>query len=155
MTEDDDSRAEAQSYIDAIGDRDREEAARPAKEYRPRKSKVPLLVTLVLVVAGLTGWNVTRVMSQPEVFTPAEQEADAILSVLLAVDAIEEYVEENGRLPGTLEAIEADAEDLFYQADGTTYELRMAVGEEQIVHLRGDDAEILLRRLDELEGDGR
>ncbi len=154
MNEDDTSGAEAQEYIDAIVEQDREDAARPAKEYRPRKPQTPSLIMLALVLAGLTAWNVTRITSEPALFTPAEREADVILDVLLAVDAIEEYVEENGRLPQSLEAIDADAEGLSYQADGTTYELREAHGVEWIVHGRGDDTETLSRRLIELIGDG-
>lgn len=153
MTEDDHSTAEAQKYVDAIEEQNREEAARPAKECRPRKSKVPL-VMLTVVLAVLTTWNVTRMMSEPVSFTPAEHEADVILDVLLAVDAIEDYVEENGQLPQSLEAIDADVEGLSYQPDGTTYALREAFGVEWIVHGRGDDTERLSQRLTELIGDG-
>ena len=140
----------ARQLVAAILEEKRESAAQPTKEYRRRRSRLPILVLLTVVLIGVTGWNVIRALSDGETFTEAEVMTEAFFSVLLAIGNIEEHFDETGELPQSLESINADTEGLFYRADGNTYELRFAAGEETISYRRGDDVAPLESRLEQL-----
>jgi hypothetical protein len=119
----DEAKREAARYLDQIEKIEEATANAPRPKRRHRRSLGPVLFTSFPVFIALTTWNIMRALDEPLVFTPNEERAEALLTVLEAADAIDGYHDSAGTFPRTLDSTDVDTESLQYSVAGRTYQL--------------------------------
>ncbi len=142
---------EGASYVNEIMAKEAEKAAEPPPSAPKRKVSVtPALIVLTVVLAALTGWNISRLGERGEAFSDREIEAAVYLSMLIAIDDIEAHRDSAGGLPVSLEPIGAADLAIVYRVEGDTYILIGAPGMPQVTYRSGDDTAPLGTALDSL-----
>lgn len=127
-----------ESYVDEIMRREAEEVAARPSPTRPR-SWVPVLVPLLVILAGLLGWNIHRAVRELEVFTPEEEHAAELFTIYLVQQAIESYRDSTGSLPQNLAVLGAEDEGVNYVVNDTAYALRINESSAPISYRSGQD----------------
>lgn len=94
---------------------------------------------LVVVLIGLTAWNVYRGTREPQVGTPAEELVTARFTMYLVAQELDAYRRQHGALPPTLDAINADEEPIRYAMDGLDYVLTADVAGQRLTYRSGAD----------------
>lgn len=131
-------RAEARrSYVEEIMAREAEEAARPPPARR--RSRIPILVPLLVILAGLVSWNIHRAVREVEVFPPAEVRAADLFTIYLIQQAIQSYRDSTGQLPPDLAVLGVDDEGVNYTVRDRTYVLSIANDSLPISYRSGQD----------------
>jgi len=116
-----------------------------------KRSRVPFLLVSLVILAGLLAWNIFLMIHNPPVFTQAELEADAELTLYLTAQGLAEHLNAEGTLPQTLEAVDLDDDHLTYtRLSDSTYMINMVVGETGITYRSGDHLARFERALDEI-----
>jgi len=136
-----------QAYVDAIMDREPELAQRKPAE-TPKRSRLPILIGLVVFFVPLLGWNVYRMIAAPDPFTSAEQEAAASLSIYLTVHELQLHKDSTGTFPATLAELALDDENLQYIRSGDGYSLTATWNGGVVAFRSGDDLTPFAEALD-------
>lgn len=139
---------------------DREAQDRDAAYARPDGHEVrPWALWALLIAVPLLGlvvfWNV-QVMQGQTLPAPAIEAVDLARTLRVAVDELETFVEENGRLPSAAEAAEFLPEEATFRPVDGSYELIIpAPVVNELRFARGDDPDQWLRSIQSaLEPDG-
>ncbi len=101
--------------------REREVAIQEAAERSKPKADAPRLVVALLILAGVVVWDGYALSRPPEEAPVAEQEEDLRWLVTDAVDLIESYRDEDGRLPAPGELTDLLDEEVSYTPQGAGY----------------------------------
>lgn len=120
--------------------RERSRAMAAPDEAPLGKSRVPLLVFLGIVLAGVVAWNVWF-FEFAGIPAPETERTALQGSVFLAQQAVEVYREENGALPPSLDEVGADEEGLVYTPSGESYSITATGEHGSVVFRRGDPLE--------------
>ena len=115
--------AEASEHVEERGHAADEAAAKQ----KPR-SQGPIIAALSVALVAVVFWNV-RALSQPPADIPIVEEEHLTWFVTDAVEAIEDFQTDEGRLPTVDEAGELLEDDVEYAVSGETYSLTL-VGED-------------------------
>lgn len=126
-----------------------DEAAVPIKR-TARWNTLPVATALVIIAVVLTTINVAVGRAADDRLTPVDQESDAIVRIQMAMDDIEAFRSETGRLPTTLGELGADLYSLDYSAVGSDYALSAVVGSMRISYRSGDSLAGVDEAIDEL-----
>ena len=118
---------EAAGYVDETLEKDAQAAAEPPKPFRPKRSRLPILLTLLPILIGLTAFNINHALDDSDPFTPAEKERFGYFVMMLAHEEIEAYRDSIGEYPPNLEMIGAEDDVLTYELVGNSYMLRFWV----------------------------
>ena len=110
----------------------RKVAVEEATERQKPKSTGRLLAAAAVIFAGVIAWDVYVLMQPPEVPPPAEEAVDLRWLVADAVELIEDFRADEGRLP-----TRADLGDLLDEE--FSYEIR---GEAYVVGLEGEGTRV-------------
>ncbi len=147
-----DSPNEAAGYVDSILEKDAEAAAEPPKPYRRKRSRLPILLTLLPVLIGLTAFNVNRALDDSALFTPAENERFGYFVLILAHEEVEAYRDSVGAYPPTLETVGVEDGVLSYELVGVSYVLQARVGEMDVTYRGGESFDPIEFRYDSIAG---
>ncbi len=101
--------------------RERKAASEEAAERAKPKSSGPRLALAMVVLAAVVAWDAYVLTRPPEGLPPAEQEVDLGWLVVDAVELIESYREDEGRLPTAVELRDLLDEAVSYRAQGGRY----------------------------------
>lgn len=143
-------------YVSEIMKRESAAAAR-GEPPRRRRSDRPVLAALLVVLAGLVGWNVVRAVRDPEVFTERERVASAQFTLFLTQQAIQAYRDSARTLPPDLAAVGEGERGLieYARTSDTSYTLRAALGDSAFTYRSGQDIRPFARAVDVLRGGGQ
>lgn len=115
--------AEASEHVQERGHAAEEAAAKQ----KPR-SQGPIVAALSIALIVVGFWNV-RALSKPPADIPIQEEEHLTWFVTDAVETIEDFQADEGRLPTADEAAELLEDDVEYAIHGETYSLTL-VGDE-------------------------
>lgn len=111
-----DALSEASAHV-----RERKAASEEAAERAKPKSSGTSLVIALMILAVVAAWDVYGLTRPPAGLPPAEQEADLSWFVVDAVELIEGYRGDEGRLPTAVELPDLAEEGLTYTPQGDAY----------------------------------
>ena len=107
--------AQAQEHVEERG-----HAAEEAASRQKPKAQGPIIAAAVVVLVAVIGWNL-RVLSQPPADIPVQEEVHLAWFISDAVEAIEDFQADEGRLPTVEEAGELLEDDIVYESRGEAY----------------------------------
>ena len=81
-------------------------AQAPVRLRRPVLTRPPVVAALAAVTVAVGAWNVSQWRTEPVPLPPQHVEAALDVSVLAATQAVEQYREEHGRLPTSLQELD-------------------------------------------------
>ncbi len=87
---------------------------------RPVLTRPPVIIGVVVVFAGTMFFNFGSGRRRADI-SPAAAEASAQVSVMIATQVVEQYREENGELPESLEDLGLEADQFEYRRDEEGY----------------------------------
>jgi hypothetical protein len=91
-----------------------------AEQQRPR-SHGPTLAAVCVVLLGVLAWDVYVISRPPDLPSPAVEAENLRYFVVEAVDVIEDFRADQGRLPTRADLGDLLDEDILYQTRGTGY----------------------------------
>jgi hypothetical protein len=133
----DDQKGAPQGWSNVVSEasrhvKERRAAIEEAQERQKPKSRAPILAAVVAVLVAVVAWDVYVFTRPPELPTPEREAANLRWFVGDAVNLIEDYRAETGRLP-----TRADLGDLL--DDEIVYEIQ---GEGYVVIMEGERASV-------------
>ena len=117
---------ESREYLEEIMKQEVEDAKerrrirRMSGQKKPRYKTLGVLLFILVIMIGL---NVARIVTAPDPFTPAEEEAGAMFTIYLVVQGVEAFRDSAGFLPVDLEGLDLDEEGLTYTVRDSSYTL--------------------------------
>jgi hypothetical protein len=121
--------AEASAHV-----RDRDSAVEAAGELQKPRSRGPILAAAAVVLAGVVAWDFYMLSRPPEPAPPGEEVVDLRWFVADAVELIEAFRDENGRLPSRADLDEKLPAELEYEARGEGYVVALAGEANRVVY---------------------
>ena len=118
-----DAIAQAEEHVEERGHAAEEAAARQ----RP-KAEGPMIAAALVALVAVSIWNV-RSFSKPPTDIPVDEEVHLAWFVADAVEAIQDFQEDEGRLPSDAEATDLLEEDITYSSVGEVFTITV-VGED-------------------------
>jgi hypothetical protein len=118
---------------------------------KPRYKILGALLGILVIVIGL---NVARVLTAPDPFTRAEEEASAMLTVYLVAQGVEAFRDSAGFLPTDLENLDLDEEGLVYTVQESGYVLEYQDGGVSASYRSGQSLTSFVAAVEVLEGGG-
>lgn len=149
--------SESREYLEEIMKQEVEDSRQRQRIRSMRGRKNPRYKTLgilLLVLVVLIGLNVVRMVTAPDPFTPAGEEASAALTVYLVVQGLEAFRDSAGFLPADLESLDLDEEGLRYTVQDPGYVLQYQEGEVTVSYRSGESLAPLIAAYDVLERGG-
>ena len=134
--------AEAKEYVAEIMRRHSEDARQPTRPPRRRRGPRPAIVAgLAAAFLALVGVNVYLAGHEPEVVSPAQEEASARLTVYLVAQSIQAYRNSARTLPHSLVALGVDGPGITYAPTDTAYTLTVEIGATRLTYRSGESLE--------------
>ncbi len=117
---------ENNEWVDAVSEasdhvQERKTAAEEAAERAKPKASGLALAVASAILASVVAWDAYVLTRPPEGLPPAEQEVDLAWLVVDAVDLIESYREDEGRLPTAADLSDLLDEEVSYTTQGDRY----------------------------------
>lgn len=131
-------------------DKRRREAPPP-----PAATRAPVFLAVLALFAVVVIWNVRAWSPEPEPLPRPIQETALEISLLMATQMVEQYRQETGRLPTSLEEAGVPEDAFTYRLQGDSYELFASEGGVTVRYDSVDGAEALLERLGAMTEPGR
>jgi len=116
---------------------DAKQAKVEAQHARTRKSRTPLILSLLPVLVGLTAWNVVHAGPPRSTITATDRIASLKFQIYIAAEAIEAYHSAHGAFPRNLMEIGADWQGLHYVPAETTWSIVGRVDTLAVTYQRG------------------
>ena len=130
----DDAVSEASKHV-----LERTQAKEQVAERQKPRAEGPKIAVLALVLLGVVAWNVHVLTGAPRA-VPREDERQSLpWFVSDAVDLIEDFRVDMGRLPDNAEAIDLLDEDVVYETRGDGYFISVSGDRATIEYLSVDD----------------
>jgi hypothetical protein len=144
--------AEAQQVRDERRERSERAQERVEKRLSKKRSSARTLYYLVPVLLLLSAGNLFLARQAVQPFSAQEQSDASRMMLYLVAAGIEEHREINGRLPSSLNQIDAAETGLRYEPSGQTYTLSIDTPNGPIVYEGAPGTAPLIATLSELTG---
>jgi hypothetical protein len=139
------------SWSDAVTDAsqhvaERDQAKEEAASRQKPKAQAPKLAVGVLVLLGVLAWNVTVLTRPPDPIALPEVQASLVWFVADAVEVVEDFQVDEGRLPSQAEAADLLEDDVEYLPGGGGYAILIVSESTSVRYDSADDLEDWLAR---------
>jgi len=119
---------------------------------RPRYKMLGVLLVILVIMIGL---NIARMVTVPDPFTPAEEEASAMFTMYLVVQSVEAFRDSAGSFPTNLESLDLDEEGLTYTVHDLGYTVRYEDQGARFSYRSGESFAPFVAAFEVLEGEGQ